>query len=142
MSKNGDKKDVDQSFWKAMQKDEQAADQQKPVGGYIDLTTDLSELSPAERAQRKRALLSMLAASEARQQHVLKHRLPALTTGLVVAIKSGPFKHQLGTVSDADYIQARALLHIEGESEAQWLDFSLLAPVVDQDPEADTPGTR
>ena len=132
MRKPGDKKDVDQSFWKAMQKDLSPDEQDPPAAGHIDLTADLSEFSPEEREQRRRSLLSMLATNEARKQQVLRNRLPALTPGLVIAIKSGPYRRRKASVKDADYIHSRALLHIEGESEAQWVEFSMLAPVVDK----------
>lgn len=119
-----------------MQKD-LPPDEQTPGAGHIDLTADLSEYSVKEREQRRRSLLSMLAATEKRKQHSLRHRLPALTPGLSIGIKSGPFQDRKASVKDADYIHSRALLHIQGESEAQWVDFSLLTPVFD-DPSSDT----
>lgn len=129
MRKPRDKKDADQSFWKALQKD-LPPDEQKSAQ-HIDLTADLSEYSAEEREQRRRSLLSMLAATEARQQQAQRNRLPALTPGLAIAIRSGPFRQRKAVVKDADYIHGRALLHIEGESEAQWVEFALLAAVSD-----------
>lgn len=132
MSQSGDKQDVDQSYHKANNKELQP-DAQKPVARHIDLTKDLSEYSAEERARRKRALLSMLATTQERQQQALRHRLPALVPGLVVTIRSGQYQQRQGTVQDADYIHSKALLHIEGESEAQWVEFSQLAPVIGKD---------
>lgn len=113
-----------------MQKD-LPPDEQDSAATHIDLTADLSEFSAEELEQRRRSLLSMLATNEARKQQAQRNRLPALTPGLVIAIKSGPYRNRKASVKDADYIHSRALLHIEGESEAQWVEFSQLAPVID-----------
>ncbi len=113
-----------------MQKD-LPPDEQDSAAAHIDLTADLSEFSAEELEQRRRSLLSMLATNEARKQQVQRNRLPALTPGLVIAIKGGPYRNRKASVKDADYIHSRALLHIDGESEAQWVEFSLLAPVID-----------
>ena len=130
MRKPGNKQDADQSFWKAMQKD-LPPDEQDSAAAPIDLTAELSEFSAEELEQRRRSLLSMLATNEARKQLAQRNRLPALTPGLVIGIKSGPYRNRKASVKDADYIHSRALLHIDGESEAQWVEFSLLAPVID-----------
>ncbi|MGQ7846143.1 hypothetical protein ACUNV4_16790 [Granulosicoccus sp. 3-233] len=130
MRKPGNKQDADQSFWKAMQKD-LPPDEQESNSPLIDLTADLSEHSPEELEKRRRSLLAMLANNEARKQQVQRHRLPALTPGLAIAIKAGPYQNRKATVKDADYIHSRALLHIDGEPDAQWVDFSSLAPVID-----------
>lgn len=131
MSNPTDKKADDQDFWRALQKDSPDPDAAAPR--LIDLTADMSELSTEEREQRRRALRSMLAASEARQQQALRKRLPPLTPGLVVLIKSGVFSGQHGTVVDADYIHSRAQLAIEGESEKKWLEFARIAPLIKDD---------
>ena len=129
MSKPTDKKANDQSFWRALQKDSPDTDAATPR--LIDLTADMSELSIEEREQRRRALRSMLATSQARQQKVLRNRLPPLYPGLVVLIKSGVFNGQRGKVLDADYIHSRALLAIDGESEEKWIDFARIAPLIE-----------
>ncbi|NND91219.1 MAG: hypothetical protein HKN42_10175 [Granulosicoccus sp.] len=136
MSKPEDKDPADKRFWRAMQK-EAPAPRRTQTPGVVDLTADLSSLSVEELAHRRRALRSMLAASEARQQQVLRSRLPALTQGLVVRIKSGKFKHRQGTVVDADYIRSRVLLNIQDEAESQWLEFARITAVSDDD-SADT----
>ncbi len=96
MSKPTDKKANDQHFWRALQKD--SPDTNAATPGLIDLTADMSELSAEEREKRRRALRSMLATSQARQQKALRNRLPPLTPGLVVLIKSGVFARKHGTV--------------------------------------------
>ena len=131
MSKPTDKKATDQHFWRALQTDPPDSDASTP--GLIDLTADMSELSTEEREQRRRALRSMLATSQARQQKALRNRLPPLTPGLVVLIKSGVHERQHGTVLDADYIHSRALLAIKGESEGKWVEFARIAPLVEDD---------
>ncbi len=128
MSKPTDKKADDQNFWRALQKDSPDPDAATPR--LIDLTADMSELSTAEREQRRRALRSMLVTSQARQQKVLRNRLPPLTPGLIVLIKSGVFNQRHGTVMDADYIHSRALLAIEGEPEERWIEFARIAPLI------------
>ncbi len=114
-----------------MQKDLPPGDEEDPPA-HIDLTDDLSQASAEELEQRRRSLLSMLANTEARKQQVLRNRLPALTPGLSIAIKSGPFRDRRASVKDADYIHSRALLDIDGEQEDQWIDFAALAPVHDK----------
>ena len=131
MSKPTDKKANDQHFWRALQKDSPDTGASPP--GLIDLTADLSELSTEEREHRRRALRSMLATSQARQQKALRNRLPPLTPGLVVLIKSGEFERQHGEVLDADYIHSRALLAIEGESEGKWVELARIAPLLEDD---------
>ena len=131
MSKPTDKKATDQNFWRALQKDSPDSDASTP--GLIDLTADMSELSAEEREKRRRALRSMLATSQARQQKALRNRLPPLTPGLVVLIKGGVFARKHGTVIDADYIHSRALLAIEGESEGKWVEFARIAPLIEED---------
>lgn len=131
MSKPNDKKANDQHFWRALQKD--SPDSGVTTPGLIDLTADMSELSTEEREQRRRALRSMLATSQARQQKALRNRLPPLTPGLVVLIKSGVYERQHGTVLDADYIHSRALLAIESQSEGKWVEFARIAPLIEDD---------
>ncbi|ASJ74346.1 hypothetical protein [Granulosicoccus antarcticus] len=131
MSKPTDKTVNDQSFWRTLQKDSPESDAKTPR--LVDLTADMSELTLKERDERRRSLRSMLAATVARQQKVRRNRLPPLTPGLVVRIKDGEFRQQLGTVRDADYIHSRVLLGIEGESEQQWIEFAHIAALIKDD---------
>lgn len=145
----------DKRFWRALQTDDSIqtlhrkppADEElppRPVGlepaagrsgkqdsssRPIELTEDLTHLDADEQEHRLQALRSMLAASEARQQQVLQTRLPALTTGTRVAVRSGPYRDYLGTIQDADFIHSRVLLALEGIDDPQWIPFSRLAPV-------------
>lgn len=92
---------------------------QKPV----DLTEDLSDLSPKERDHRRQALRTMLDASEARQQRALRNKPPVLAIGVVIRVINGTFQDQEGTVLDADFINSRALIDLAEESESQWVEF-------------------
>lgn len=130
MNDSSDKKGDEQTFWKAMRKDLPVS----PSGlsaQHVDLTPDPSEVSEDERERRRRSLLSMLAASQARQEQALRNRLPALTPGLVISVRAGTFANRHGTVRDADYIHGRALLEIDGETEAHWVEFGMLAALTE-----------
>ena len=144
-----DKAATDKGFWRALNVADQFSDggsqsdsSQIPAGiddgvesqsdqtdkpQVIELTEDLSQLSETEQETRRHALLSMLQASEARQQQVQKTRLPTLTPGMDVLIHSGPYKQRKGTVVDADFINSRVLLAIQDESESQWIGFSRIS---------------
>lgn len=116
----------DQQFWRALKKenDEHAAASKKPVEGL----TDLSQVSDQEREQRRRALRSMLSANEARQRQQQRARLPVLTPGVRVGVRSGEFQHCEGAVVDADFIQSRVLLELDDNQGKQWIEFRKLTP--------------
>lgn len=91
---------------------------------------------PEQSDRRRRALRSMLAASEARQKQILRSRLPPLSPGLRVFIKSGLHRHLHGVIVDADFIHSRVLLDLEDGQEAQWVEFARVAPInLDDEPE-------
>ncbi|MFK7854660.1 MAG: hypothetical protein AB8B79_11120 [Granulosicoccus sp.] len=133
----------EQHFWRALKKDDEiqtlhktpdAAAPASPVpksAKPIDLTADISDLSHEERKQRRDALRSMLDINEARQQGAIRARKPTPEAGLRVGVRSGNFKGKQGVILDADYIQSRALLDMEDEQQAHWVEFGRLESVVD-----------
>lgn len=115
----------DQPFWRALQHDAPVTlQEQKAKEEPVELSTDLSDLNEDERDQRRRALRSMLAASEARQQQMLRSRPPTFAAGVRVAIKSGPHKGNRGTILDADFIHSRALIDFNDGLDGHWIEFS------------------
>ncbi len=110
----------DQQFWRAMRQDTPANANEEPV----ELSTDIKDLNDEERDHRRRALRSMLAASEARQKQMLRSRPPTMAAGVRVGIKSGPHKHKLGVIQDADYIHSRALIVFDHEPDGHWVEFA------------------
>lgn len=105
-----------------------------------NLFADPPGLNPEQSDRRRHALRSMLAASEARQKQLLRSRLPPLSPGLRVAIKSGLHKHLQGVIVDADFIHSRVLLDLEDGQEAQWVEFARVAPIaLDGKPENKAP---
>ena len=130
----------EQHFWRALKKDDEIqtlhkSSPDKDPGNTvpepqsakpIDLTADLDDLSIEDRENRRKALRSMLTASEARQQGALRARRPTPEAGLRVGVRNGPFKGQEGTILDADYIQSRVLLDMEDGKDAQWVEFARL----------------
>lgn len=105
------------------------ADSEQRENIQIELTADVSLLSDAEREHRRRVLLAMLSASEARQQQNTRTRSTPLRAGLSVVIKKGPLRHKQGIVLDADYILNRVLVDLDELSGGCWVEFSNVAPL-------------
>lgn len=118
----------DKHFWRALKKDDEIQTLQQPPQSAkpIELTDDIDDLSAEETENRRKALRSMLDASEARQQGALRARRPTPEAGLRVGITNGRFKGKEGIILDADYIQSRVLIDMEDGKDAQWVGFAQL----------------
>jgi len=92
----------------------------------VELASDLKDMTAEQQDQRRRALRSMLSASEARQQRVRQARPPTMAVGVRVLVKSGPHKGKLGSILDADFIHSRALVDFPGEQDSHWVEFPRL----------------
>lgn len=137
------KKRDEQHFWRALKKDDDIQTLHKTPGSPapavkapksakpIDLTADISDLSDEEKKTRRDALRSMLDVNEARQQGVIRARKPIPEAGLRVGVRSGEFKGKQGVILDADYIQSRALLDMDDEQKAHWVEFARLESVLE-----------
>lgn len=108
----------------------QAQSAERPPADTLS-TRDLQSDETTRRAQ----LRSMLNAADQRQARNSARRLrrPVMTAGLAVRVVTGSRAEQRGVVADADYINGRALVEINGDSEtggadaAIWIDFRDLA---------------
>lgn len=116
----------DQQFWRALKRNDnrRSAATPAPESGL----TDLSQVSEDEREQRRLALRSMLTANEARQRQQQRARLPVLTPGVRVGVRSGEFHRCEGSVVDADFIQSRVLLELDDNRGKHWIEFRNLTP--------------
>jgi len=92
----------------------------------VELASDLKDMSAEQQDQRRRALRSMLTASEARQQQIKRSRPPTMAVGVRVLVKSGPHKGRPGTILDADFIHGRALVDFPEEQDSHWVEFPRL----------------
>lgn len=125
----------DQRFWKALKSDLPP----RPLNnaeqsGSIDISGDaLQKLSTEELAARRDALRSMLVNNEARQKGVVNARPPTMAIGQAVLINSSEHFDKTGTIVDADFISSRALIDIHDTEEPQWVDFTHIASVPEDD---------
>ena len=102
-----------------------------------DLTPVITDLGENEQEQRRSALRSMLAASEARQHHMKRARNQTLAAGLTVSIKSGLHAGARGVILDADYIHNRVLVDLSDGSEGIWVSFNVVSSVAQDSNEDD-----
>jgi len=82
-------------------------------------------LTPQQQA-RLTSLKSMLNASNQRYQQATKNRRPIFAAGLEVKVTSGDHVGENGVVLDADYIENRALVSIQGHEAPVWITFKAL----------------
>ncbi|MFT6304537.1 MAG: hypothetical protein ACJAY2_003741 [Pseudomonadales bacterium] len=107
--------------------------------GSKNLTPSLSELNDVEREERVRALRSMLAATEARQNKMKRVRHQTLAAGLRVQIRNGINKGAKCVILDADYIHSRVLLELPDGINDTWVKFTDVSPMADPDEEDSNP---
>jgi len=91
----------------------------------VDLSSEFAVEDSAHLEKRRQALRSMLAATEARQQHVKKSRSKStLAAGIDVLVISGPYRGIHGLILDADYIHSRVLVSLHFDQSHHWFDFT------------------
>ena len=83
------------------------------------------DLTPEQQA-RLHSLKSMLDASNIRYQQAAKNRRPVFAAGLEVKVLTGDHEGEKGVVLDADYIESRALVSIQGQDSPIWMTFRAL----------------
>lgn len=93
----------------------------------VDLTPVFSDMGESEQEHRRMALRSMLAATEARQQHGKRSRNQTLAAGLRVGVRGGEHAGAYGIILDADYIHSRVLIDLGDGSPAVWVNFNLVS---------------
>ena len=98
----------------------------------VNITTDTLDLNTEQLEERRQALRSMLAATEARQQHMQRARRQPLAAGLEVSVRSGILIGETGTILDADYIHSRVLVDFHNGQEGTWLDFTAVSPLASE----------
>jgi len=102
-------------------------DRQKPAtpGAPVEISSEFAVEDSAQMEKRRQALRSMLAATEARQQHVKKSRSKkTLAAGIEVLITSGSYRGIHGLILDADYIHNRVLVSLHVDQSHHWFDFT------------------
>lgn len=93
----------------------------------VDLTPVFTDMGETEQEQRRLALRSMLAATEARQQQGKRSRNQTLAAGLRVGVKAGEHAGSHGVILDADYIHSRVLIDFDDSNPAVWVNFNLVS---------------
>lgn len=93
----------------------------------VDLTPVFTDMGASEQEQRRLALRSMLAATEARQQQGKRSRNQTLAAGLRVGVKGGEHAGAHGIILDADYIHSRVLIDLDDNAPAVWVNFNLVS---------------
>jgi len=94
----------------------------------VNITPDALDLNSEQQEERRQALRSMLAATEARQQHMKRSRRQPLAAGLLISVRSGDNIGTKGTILDADYIHNRVFVDFHDGEEGEWLEFSQVKP--------------
>ena len=95
-----------------------------------------ADTAPSPEEARRTALRNMLRAAEARQNRAGRARRPVLARGHRVAIARGELAGRAGVILDADYIDSRVLLHVDGHETPAWIPFSRVAAI--DEPSAET----
>ena len=102
-------------------------------GGPSDAGSDgtgvPADTAPPSEEARRHALRHMLRAAEARQSRAGRTRRPVLAEGRRVAIARGELAGRAGVIVDADYIDSRVLLHVDGQEAPAWVPFSRVAAI-------------
>ena len=110
-------------------------------GGPADAGSDGTgapvDAAPSSEEARRTALRHMLRAAEARQSRVGRTRRPVLAEGRRVAIARGQLAGRTGVIVDADYIDSRVLLQVDGHEVPVWVPFSRVAAIDEPDAAAD-----
>lgn len=104
-------------------KEEQPDNEHSAADKPVDLTQDLDDLDAEAKEFRRRALVDMLQANQARRQSILRNQRPTLVVGESVLIIIGALSGSKGVVLDADFISSRVQLDVEGENDPIWLPF-------------------
>ena len=108
----------EQRFWRALRGERRVAERRReePTGAPA-----AEPLSPHEA--RRVALRRLLQAAEARQDRASRERRPVLAHGARVRVLRGELAGHVGTVADADYIEGRVLLALDGGAPPCWVTF-------------------
>ncbi|MFK8075515.1 MAG: hypothetical protein AB8B84_02940 [Granulosicoccus sp.] len=93
----------------------------------VELTPVFKDMDASEQEQRRLALRSMLAATEARQQKGKRSRNQAMAAGLRVGVKGGEHAGSHGVITDADYIHSRVLVELDDTPSPVWINFNLVS---------------
>ena len=109
----------EQRFWRALRGERRVAERRRREESIEAPAAEA--LSPHEA--RRIALRRLLEAAEARQGRASRERRPVLARGARVRVLRGELAGHVGTVADADYIQGRVLLVLDGGAPPCWVTF-------------------
>jgi len=126
MNKPTDKIDSPQSTSKSGPPDSSKNRRHPAATGHpVEVSSEFSNENSAQLEERRQALISMLAATEARQQHVNKSRSKsAFAAGIDVLVTSGAYTGVHGLILDADYIHSKVLVSLHVDQSRHWFDFT------------------
>jgi len=116
----------DRRFWSALARERRVSDRRAALPDRRTPENGAA-LAEAELGERRRRLKAMLDKAELRHKRGSERRAgrPIFAEGVAVRVVAGSEAGQTGTLLDADYIHARALIAIDGRSDAEptWVGF-------------------
>ncbi len=99
----------------------QAARADEPLERHSTRTPE-DQVSDEARLARLRSMLDAAALRQARND-AKRLRRPVMAAGVTVRVTAGTRARAVGTIIDADYINARALVRFDGEPNGIWIGF-------------------